>query len=562
MIKKRGLVLGIVSIFFLLLLVMVIGALFNFLKNKKWKNSEIREMMKKESLLDQSWLDKNHQDTTKQDDKELFGEIKAKKFSGENGGCLSKINLLSADFFKKDCLDHDTILEVLEPTNNRSTKSLSDFDDLVRQYDNFTDIIHVFLIHLLKKDKRLKNNQEKIDFIDKVGDLLLDGNLDTNNKLIEGIEKLIDENKGKLEDENGNSNLKYGLLYLIGLQRFKNDEKRFSNADRTIEREKEIERKYKSKQFGGYLSVTFYSRTNNVMVKKILKPGLNGKKFSQSKYINLWHEKPVKRLVGDFKTSAQNELYISQIIEVLFPEYFYKIRKTDVKLHKLASDESVLFKINESAMNIKKEEVNSFDFSKINKQSVFDTIALFLLFGLSDRNICNFMIIGSGDNQGLMNIDYECVKDLNKITCDVDKSYRIDFNIHFKNFVSMLKDFNKNKDKIIELLVMYINITGDSKYEYDEKSGDEWTKKEISVFVPSKICDPEKQELMKKFYKKFFDTVSQEEIKIFLKDFLSRFNKENVEKVNKILEVYKDNPICSQNIEFISEQRANIVRCI
>jgi hypothetical protein len=131
-----------------------------------------------------------------------------------------------------------------------------------------------------------------------------------------------------------------------------------------------------------------------------------------------------------------SEIYHSEISKILFPENSYKVGKYGDK-------NFVVFKLNESLRNIKKDD--DISLLKIDKQSMFDSMGLALFLNLYDRSWRNYMI---DENNKMMNIDFEIF-----VKSDKPRFSPID---NFKDFLEKSKDIKSNKYEIMKILLDHI----------------------------------------------------------------------------------------------------------
>ena len=378
-------------------------------------------------------------------------------------------------------------------------------------------MIKPVLVLELKRDKDILNNQNKIDFINKIGKILTDAEgEDLTNQIIKELESSNDETCEELK-----ANTLYFIKNnpFITTNKFRNDEK-FLDKERTMQAKEIYEgSSIKTKDNELFTRIPLISLT----IKKISKSGLKGKNFSESKYVNLFLIKNSTKGGSFADSNIVNALYISEIAKVIFPEFYYKTRNASI--YDYGGDLAIM-KIEEFAkeirhLNLKKYcEANSKTYSgeteekdkrkseinnlNLDRQSIFNSIAFFLFCDLGDRSYRNLMFVQNDGFDSMFNIDFDM------IAKNEDS---------FKNFFFLIQSFESNKEKIINLLIKHV-------YRGNHKLDDDSTRA---------------------LYNKLFENTTQNEINSFAKSFLSKFNEENMEKIKKINEIYERSMVTSRN---------------
>jgi hypothetical protein len=399
------------------------------------------------------------------------------------------------------------------PYNKTISDKYENIIKILKSEDNaklytLRDVLQILLVIELKKDQGIKNNIDKINLINALGRILT---TTKKESLVGEIKKILDDNKVDSAKE-----LKENILHFINKDNLK-DESGLEDIKRNHSAKKITENNIvKVKRSECFIEIP----SVNLKIKKILILDENNERiFSESKYINLFYSKRVSAIGSNYK----NELYISEMIKIIFPEYYYKIREYHDGLY----DQFVVIKLKENAKDIPADDIENLN---INKQSIFDSIALALLFNLNDRCNRNYMILKDnfyGENF-MFNIDFESFLD-KKITADQN---------HFKIFFQKIKNVQSNKKEILKLLIKHVNSLNHSMDDASTTT----------------------------LYNKLFENVRQEEINQYAKSFLDRFSKKNMEEIKKVNSEYKkalesktdgfhcreENRILSQNIELIS----------
>ena len=229
-------------------------------------------------------------------------------------------------------------------------------------------------------NEKYKEIQELTHFIyDIVGNSLIDGNLETNNKLINALnEKIIPKN----DNSEALKKLKENIKFFLEKKEFKSDNRRFADSERTVQSDKI----YKKKNENGFFQLTGRVlpglSTTSLQLKDILKPSKNFKK-----YLNTWIE--INRKLCGPNEIPLAELYKSEVFRIIDMN-FYKIRNNANRTQyiKMIEDKLSYEKI---VRNKDREYLSVKDLSEKQKKSFFRHILFAYILNIGDRHRDNFL---------------------------------------------------------------------------------------------------------------------------------------------------------------------------
>lgn len=194
------------------------------------------------------------------------------------------------------------------------TTILSNTANELENQKSLTDSIQVLLFLEIQTNNNL-NNLEK-EYIYEIQKSLLDETLNTNNLLMENINKINDGEKFK----ETNFDLKNNISKLCQLDYFKSDHERFLGIKRT----KENDKLYKKKDSFGFIrmiNLGIGKSGPQIFIKRILQPS---KKISK-KYEAILIRKNIEIIRNDMKS----QLYRSELMKYISPEEYAKTREVD-----------------------------------------------------------------------------------------------------------------------------------------------------------------------------------------------------------------------------------------